>query len=79
MYESEKAMLGLLSQGTGTRTLLGSSGAVKERVQRARAHATPGASCGGVGGGWGNSPAVFEAADGSCGGSGGGWGNAPQS
>ena len=57
MSEREAAVLEMLSQGRGTQTLLGSNGSVKERIQRFRAGMKPIAgSCGGVGGGWGNSP-----------------------
>jgi hypothetical protein len=77
VYDSESAVIEMLSQGHGSRTLLGSSGAVKERIQRVRKALSPVAgSCGGVGGGWGNSP-VEPVAE-SCGGVGGGWGNSPE-
>lgn len=77
MRNSEKEMLGLLSTTHGTQTVLGSSGAVKERIRRVRGAAEnlSAGSCGGVGGGWGNSPVALE--DASCGGVGGGWGNSP--
>jgi hypothetical protein len=77
MHCHEATVLAMLSGGQGSRTLLGSSGAVKERIRRVRAAASPVAeSCGGVGGGWGNSP--IEPVAESCGGSGGGWGNSPE-
>ena len=76
MSERVAAVLEMLSQGRGTQTLLGSNGSVKERIQRFRAGMKPIAgSCGGVGGGWGNSPDPIPD---SCGGVGGGWGNSPE-
>lgn len=77
MRSPELMVSEMLSRGNGTRTLLGRSGAVKERIPRVRAAADPAAeSCGGVGGGWGNSP-IDPVAE-SCGGVGGGWGNSPE-
>jgi hypothetical protein len=82
MNEHENEMLELLSSGPGTRTLLGGTGAVKERIRRVREASKlgtgPDTSCGGVGGGWGNSPVDVDVAPGSCGGVGGGWGNSPE-
>lgn len=78
MHENETALMSLLSEGQGTRTLLGGSGSVKERIRRVGAAFDPKAgSCGGTTGGWGNSPEA-DPEPGSCGGTTGGWGNSPE-
>jgi hypothetical protein len=76
MNKTEHALMSMVSEGLGTRTFLGGTGAVKERIRaQGTSSAHPG-SCGGTTGGWGNAPESGPIA-GSCGGVGGGWGNSP--
>ncbi len=76
MHNNERSVMSMLSEGRGTRTFLGGTGAIKERIRGLASSGPRAGSCGGTTGGWGNAPEPEPVAE-SCGGVGGGWGNCP--